>query len=272
MKRLLFVSCAAIAFGFAAPAVAADLPVKGVPGPAMVAAPAPLFDWTGFYVGAHVGYGWGDSSASVVETDNLLFPRGFAFDTDIDGILGGLQTGFNYQTGIWVFGVEGQYSWSGMDGESSTLNPGGIGGGPPAGTRRVDGETDVNWVATLTGRLGVAAGNSLWYVKGGGAWLDFDSKSRVFNTVLDTQVNTVRGGDTLSGWTVGAGVEWAWAPNWSAKLEYNYLDFGEERVTFRDDAGRVSRDIESDMHVIKFGINYRFGAPGKAPAPIMTRG
>jgi len=111
--------------------------------------------------------------------------------------------------------------------------------------------SDHNWYATLTGRVGYAWDNWLWYVKGGAAWSDMEYRFGGFGTLSDTRV----------GWTVGTGVEWALAPQWSAKLEYNFLDFGKDTFNF---AARPV-DVDTHVHLVKAGINYRFGGFGKAP-------
>src|SRR5262249_51067999 len=143
---------------FGTSAMAADLPVKA---PAMIAAPA--FSWTGFYIGAHVGYGWGTIESTNVN-GNAPFPPGSSHSTDVNGILGGVQAGYNYQFAPnWVAGLEGEFSWSGIDGNSTEASV-----VPGFTTTRLDsGHDKVNWLATATGRLGYAAGNWLWYVKGG---------------------------------------------------------------------------------------------------------
>src|SRR6202000_1731518 len=128
------------------------------------------------------------------------------------GFLGGLQGGYNYQIGQFVLGVEGDWSWSGMSGASSF------------GANNFT--TDVDWTATLTGRAGIAFDRWLVYAKGGAAWAR-DRFSTKFYTAPGVEVT-----DTRLGWTVGAGVEYAFAPQWTAKLEYNYMDFGNRDVSF----------------------------------------
>jgi outer membrane immunogenic protein len=190
------------------------------------------YDWTGFYVGGHVGYGWADKSWQ----DSFGL---FGISHQAKGFLGGGQAGFNYQIGQFVVGVEGDMSWSGMSGSTNAL----------ASTFN----TDVDWTATLTGRLGMAFDRWLVYGKGGAAWAR-DRYSTNFYTFPGTEV-----ADTRLGWTVGAGVEYAFAPQWTAKLEYNYMDFGTRSVSF---APGFSTDIDQQVHAVKFGVNYKFGSPG----------
>jgi outer membrane immunogenic protein len=151
---------------------------------------------------------------------------------------------------MWVFGIEGDFSASDVSG-CTRFN-----------TIALAGCTDVNWYATVTGRLGIAFDRSLLYVKGGAAFTDEDHFI----------VSTAAGGGTAStsisnsrtGWTVGAGLEYALWDNWSAKIEYNFMDFGTDNRTMTGVAGGTTNfDIDQQVHVVKFGVNYRFnwGAP-----------
>jgi outer membrane immunogenic protein len=225
MRRFtLALAAATFALGITA-ASAADLgqrPVyKAQPAPVMAA-----YNWSGFYVGGHVGYAWASEDVSSTLT-------GLSGGTDPSGFLGGAQVGFNWQTGAFVFGVEGDWSWTNADGSTAI---------PVAVT------SQHNWYATATARVGYAVDNWLWYVKGGAAWLDADY------TVAGLQV-----GDTRTGWTVGTGIEWALSPNWSVKLEYNYLNFGSESI-----AAPIGVDADTQVSLVKLGLNYRFDW-GKGP-------
>jgi outer membrane immunogenic protein len=222
---LSLLAAAGIALGMQS-ASAADLgrPVYKAPAPAVVAA----YNWSGFYLGGHLGGAFSSEELTDIAT-------GATASTDPDGFIGGVQAGFNWQADRWVFGIEGDWSWSGADGSASLV------GAPYT--------SEHNWYATLTGRVGYAWDNWLWYVKGGAAWADIDY-SYLGVTASDTRV----------GWTVGTGLEWGLTPNWSAKLEYNYLDFGKDSYTF---AG-FPVDVDTQVHLVKAGLNYRFGY-GKAP-------
>lgn len=225
---LSLLAAAGLALGVQS-ASAADLgrPVYKAPAPAVVAA----YNWSGFYLGGHVGGAW-----SSEEARDVAF--GVIGSTDPDGFIGGVQAGYNWQADRWVFGIEGDWSWSGADGSTVLAGPATF-------------SSDHNWYATLTGRVGYAWDNWLWYVKGGAAWADTEYRLAGFGTVSDTRV----------GWTVGTGVEWALAPQWSAKLEYNFLDFSNDTFTF----GGTPIDVDTHVHLVKAGINYRFGGYGKAP-------
>jgi outer membrane immunogenic protein len=239
MKRTL----TALAFlaAAAAPAIAADIPVKARP---MAPVMAPVFNWTGFYIGGHVGYGWADKSWT--ETTAL-----FGVSHKADGFLGGGQVGFNYQINTLVLGLEGDFSWADLDGGSTVL----FGAAAPVS---VPFNTKVEWTATLTGRVGLAFDTWMLYGKGGVAWAHDRYSTSFYTFPLLSEVT-----ETRVGWTVGAGVEWAFAQQWSAKLEYNYMDFGSENVSFFP---TTTMAIEQEIHAVKFGINYRFGG-----GPIVAR-
>jgi len=236
MRSLLLGLLGATAMSGAA--VAADIarPVYKAP-PAGV---LPVtYDWTGFYIGGHVGYGWAEK--------DWRDAFGLNVSNKGNGFLGGGQAGFNYQIGQFVLGAEGDFSWSGISGTTNTV---GVIAAPLGNAFN----TDVNWVSTLTGRAGLAFDRWLVYGKGCVAWAN-DS----FSTNHYTFPASVEVKDTRIGWPVGAGVEYAFAPAWSAKLEYNYMDFGNRAVSF---APGTSTDIDQKIHAVKFGVNYKFGVPG----------
>ncbi|HVY58959.1 MAG TPA: outer membrane protein [Xanthobacteraceae bacterium] len=232
-KRLLLASVATLALVAAAgSASAADLarPVYKAPPPM-----APVFSWNGFYIGGHIGGAFEREDATDVIT-------GATASTDPSGFIGGGQLGFNYQFAPnWVLGLEGDISGTSVDG-TADFDP--LVFGAPATIK-----DDVNFYATLTGRLGFTVQpNWLLYVKGGAAWKDSDY-------TLTTGGLAEKISNTRTGWTVGGGLEYAFYNNWSAKLEYDFLDFGTDRLDFL--AG--PQDIKSETHQVKFGINYRFG-------------
>jgi len=200
---------------FAGPAFAADLPAKAVKA---APPPMPVFSWTGLYIGAHGGYGWSTSQG-----------------LDLKGGFGGGQIGYNHQIGNFVLGIEGD----GAGGDiSQTVN--GIAFGIP-----VSATVGFNALASLRGRLGIAAGNVLFYGTGGGGWAHGEiSGTALGRTVSDNQWH--------NGWTAGAGVEWAFQPKWSAKVEY--LRYGLSSATYFGllDTGKI------DVNTVKAGVNYHF--------------
>jgi outer membrane immunogenic protein len=227
MKKFLLGTVAVVALGLS-PAVAADMrmPVKA---PAQVY--APIYNWTGLYLGLHAGYGFGGNS-------NLGLP-GFS-GNDGDGFLGGAQIGFDYQFAPnWVAGIEGQISW--VDGDNSWTAPG------FALTRQAD------WLGSLTGRLGYTWGPGMLYIKGGAAWTNDD-----YTLLIGGVPGAFTGGGSNStGWTLGAGLEYMFAPSWSAKFEYQYYDFGNTTLVGPAPfATGVS--VDNNIHTVKLGVNYRF--------------
>jgi outer membrane immunogenic protein len=214
---------------------AADMRVK-----APLAPPAPPpFSWSGFYIGGEFGGAWADGSV----TDSNF---GLSASTSHSGFIGGGDIGFNWQTSNIVFGVEADFDWTSL---SATGNGVFI---PTVGT--LQGSANTDSIATLAGRLGVATVNQmLFYVKGGGGW--------VRNNASITNLNTgasISASNTNSGWLLGGGLEWAFAPNWSTKLEYDYLRLNSWSfngvVLFPNDTFTVNRNIQ----MLKVGLNYRF--------------
>jgi outer membrane immunogenic protein len=234
MRRGLFALLAVAGMSVSGAALAADMqrPVYKAPPSGMVPV---TYDWTGFYVGGHVGYGWAQKNW----TDSFGL---FDISHTANGFLGGVQGGVNYQIGQFVLGVEADSSWSGMSGSTNAIG--------------ANFNTDVDWTGTLTGRVGMAFDRWLVYGKGGVAWAHDRYNTNAYP--LSSEVT-----ETRVGWVVGAGVEYAFAPQWSAKLEYNYMDFGTRAVSFTP---TTSTNIDQTVQAVKFGINYKFGG-----GPIMAR-
>jgi outer membrane immunogenic protein len=240
-------------------ALAADLPVKA---PVYKAPPIVLYNWTGIYVGGHGGYGWSHTDSTNVN-GNPPEPAGTQTSSDQNGWLGGLQAGFNYEfPSHFLLGVEGDFSWSDLNGDSteSSVVPRFI------GLRTSYMNTKINWMATATGRLGYAVNNWLFYAKGGAAWAHKEVNSTTVNPAAgNLLLATITGDDTRTGWTVGGGIEWGFWKNWSVKVEYDYLDFGTETesrsATYFNGASGLNpllRDVDWHIHVVKVGLNYRF--------------
>jgi opacity protein-like surface antigen len=223
-------------------AEAADMPVKARPAP-----PPPPYSWTGFYIGGDIGGVWANGSI----TDNRF---GLSANTGHSGFLGGGEIGYNFQASNLVLGIEGNFDWTSLITTGTEVVI------PTVGAFQASASTD--WVTTLAGRLGVAADRALLYVKGGGGW--------VRNTATVTNLTTAvsaSASNTNSGWLVGAGFEWGIDPNWSLKLEYDYLGlrswtFGS--TVFPGNTFTASRNIQE----VKLGFNYRFGG---LAAPVMSK-
>lgn len=230
MKRILLAGTALLALTAAQPTLAADAPVYK--GPAPVA--AAVFNWTGLYIGATAGYGFGNT---------YQFDNGGAFTSgtfDWNGGVAGGTIGYNWQTGALVFGVEADLSWSGIKG-SITSPPGwGCGVSPTC-------HNEVKWFGTVRGRLGLAMDRFLPFVTAGVAYgrlyADFTACAPVQFCIEETR----------TGWTAGGGFEWAFAPNWSLKVEYLYIDLGQFEVVTTDDLGMVGR-----FSVVRAGLNWHF--------------
>ena len=249
MKRLLLASVGLVALGIAVPASAADLPRRG-PAVAPVAV-APIYNWTGFYIGGHIGWAHSELDATLSQD---FFP--FTAGTNLSGggndsFLGGGQVGFNYQVGQFVFGVEGQFSWTDA-GRDATIF---------IGPNSVTASTDVNWVATIAARFGVAFGNALFYGKGGIAFLDWGADVTFAGPAV--QNGTVSFGNTETGWMVGVGLEYGFAPNWSAAIEYDHLFMQDRTYTFVTPGGILAGNdrIRQDVDLVTVRVNYRWGGP-----------
>jgi outer membrane immunogenic protein len=237
MKRLLLSSLAfaALAVG---PALAADLPRKAPP--AYIPPAPPPITWTGCYIGANIGGAFGNASAT--------FDAG-EVSTNGSGFAGGGQIGCDYQfagTG-WVIGFRDMF-----DGTSNHRSRN-IAFGPLAGGQI---NFDNRWFDTLTGRIGYAVAPTwLLYFQGGGAWVDTSTDVTFAGLQSGSRSNT------RSGWTIGGGVEWMFAPHWSAFLEGNWMDFGTNNRTVIvgvNPAVVVPFSTKANEATVLVGVNYRF--------------
>ncbi len=248
MAKYLSIATAAAALLIASGANAADI------APVYKSAPvaAPSYSWTGFYIGGHVGWGWGEAAATPTGIVGLIADP---FRVDHDGFVGGGQVGYNYQFGNIVVGTEGEISWSDLNGSGNSnflfgLVPG----------ASLTGTFQNNWNANVSTRLGVAFNTLLVYGKAGIAWANNDYS--VAATLPGfAYASTIS--ETETGWLVGGGVEWAFAGNWTMKIEGTYMDFGQKNRAFTGIpigpiALPVNADIDSHISTVKFGVNYRF--------------
>jgi outer membrane immunogenic protein len=235
MKKILL-GAAALAV-FAGPALAADMPARTYSKAPVYSAPAVVYNWTGFYIGGHVGGAFaGDST----------------FASSDARFLGGVQGGFDYQFAPnWVVGAEAQYSWLTGGSNNGVLFPGGS---------LVTSKNDQ--LGSVTGRVGYTWGPALLYGKGGYAWRD---NSNIGVSVAGTPAAFTTNGNHKDGYTVGAGLEYMFAPNWSAKAEYQYYNFGKTSFT-SGPADIVGVSSRNDEHTVKVGVNYRFGWGGPVAA------
>jgi outer membrane immunogenic protein len=261
MKRLLLASSALVVAGSA---FAADMriPTKAPP---PVAAP---FSWSGCYIGAHAGYGWGQKEFSDPQLGAVdpifgpppiftVAPAGTSLDNDTSGWLAGGQVGCNYQVGSWVFGLEGDYAWANIDG--TIIDP--FFANKNGDPQLLSAET--RGLGSVTGRVGYAFDRFLVYGKGGAAWANDRYDAILFNQIaiifgVAPPVAFSASEDRL-GWTIGAGVEYAFWDRWSVKVEYNHYEFGDRRVNLVSTAGDIlPLDIDQGIDTLKVGVNYRF--------------
>jgi outer membrane immunogenic protein len=261
MTRLLRFAAGFFAFTalMVASALAAGLPLfTNTP-------PAVEDPWTGFYLGGHAGYGWGNKTF----LDNFPTPD-LALDAEtvVEGGLAGLQGGYNYQFNWLVLGAEGDFTWSGVKNSSFSCFT--------FGNQLCSAHPE--WFSTVTGRVGVAIGPALFYAKGGAAWVNDNytdiatcSGSQPTHKAGITAAcgDWFYGNKTSIGWTVGAGIEYAFARDWSVWAEYDYMQFGGHSVPFTDGAnGYFTEEIHQAVNEVTVGVNYKFD-PFLAYAPAL---
>jgi outer membrane immunogenic protein len=256
MRKGLLGVVAVVALASAGPTIAADMPVKGP----IAATRAPVYDWTGLYIGEQVGAGWASNQITQTATGGAPnFPPGFLDQTNNGrGMLGGGYAGYNYQVNRYIIGVDGDYSWSTLKGTSTDV---GLVVGP--GNSAFNHVDKVEWIATAAGRLGYAVNNWMFFGRAGWAWAGFRRDSTGFLTATGALVANITDLDTRNGGTIGTGVEWGIAPSWSAKLEYDYVKFNRSDFTGTTTAangvvthGNASAD--SSLNMVKLGVAFRF--------------
>lgn len=232
--RVIGVIGAAV-LALAGSAYAADAPARTAPPPVapvykVPAYSAPIYDWTGFYVGVFGGGGWG--------RHDYANPASTHYGSS--GVLLGGTAGYNWQAGRIVLGVEGDIGWANIGG--STV--------PAVGLAH---DSELQWLGSVRGRAGFALNDLLLYGTGGWA---FGSVRNVSTNAGLVDAFTV----SKSGWTVGAGAEYAVAPNWSAKLEYRYTDLGSvDRPAPTNGAAPYA--VSNTSQAVTIGLNYKWGGP-----------
>jgi len=249
MKKFLLGAVGLVALSFAAPASAADLAARPyTKAPPMIAA---IYDWSGFYLG--VNGGWGSSRNCFTNTAiaGIAVPPVGEGCHDATGGTAGGQVGYRWQSGAFVFGLEAQGNWADFRGSNPSLAALGA-------TNR----TRIDAFGLFTGQVGYAWNNTLLYVKGGAAITDnrYEGLLTGTGTVIDRVSPTRWGG------TVGAGVEFGFAPNWSAGVEYDHLFMGTQNNAFTSVfpvAGVNTRtdSIRQDADLVTARVNYRWGGP-----------
>lgn len=236
MKKTLLSAATILALAPTA-AMAADLPMKA-------AAPVEqIYNWTGFYIGATAGGSLGASDHVSQTNSTLSFANGY----NIKGGIGGGTLGYNWQMGSFVLGFEGDGSW-GSEYGSNTDN--GIAGNPAFLSF-----TKETWVATARARVGYAVNNLLFYGTGGFAATGAEAGIKDANTLALLASTT----STHTGWVAGVGLEWGFAPNWSAKFEVLHMEYNS--TAFNTIQGEGPRSVPLNDSIGRVGINYRFGGP-----------
>jgi outer membrane immunogenic protein len=238
MQRLILAG--ALAFAAAGQALAADLPQAPPPPQApatYIPVVAPVYNWGGIYWGINGGYGFGNS-----EWTNPFFPPGSSGTFSLSGGLVGGTLGVNFQSDAWVFGVEGDFDASWINGTETNA------------FCVVACETKNTWLGTFRGRIGYAADRVLFYGTGGLAYGNIEAG--------------VTGGpfdkSTEPGWTAGAGVEAAFADNWTARIEYLFVDLENGSCvpascgTGQMVVNTTNATVKFDTSLIRLGLDYKF--------------
>lgn len=252
MKKFLLGSVGAVVLGMVAPVSAADLAARPyTKAPPMIAA---VYDWSGFYIGANGG--WGSARKCWDLTNDALFgivsPAAPEGCHDATGGTAGGQIGYRLQSGFWVFGLEAQGNWAEFKGSNTSL------------IFASRNESKVDAFGLFTGQVGYAWNNVLLYVKGGAAVTN--DKYRTFDLATGLLFDSAK--ETRWGGTVGAGIEFGLAPNWSIGFEYDHLFMADRDVNFSSSGNfgaagvftstdRISQDV--DLATVR--VNYRWGGP-----------
>jgi outer membrane immunogenic protein len=272
MKKLLLATTAFVALAGAS-ANAADMRAR----PAYAPPPA-VYNWTGGYWGGNIGYGWGDAKYDAAFNSAILgvplAGTGISESQKIDGVIGGLQAGYNYQFGAWVWGWETDFQWSGQKGGSTFGGALGTIVGPIPFTVTTDHKLE--WFGTARSRLGFLWGpNTLIYATGGVAYGQVKDSAIVNlaaagGAVTAQAVATFK--DVKAGWTVGAGIEGALGNGWSAKLEYLYIDLGKTEQSAAAAlnvtgvgtvlAANANQTFRTTDNIVRVGLNYKWGPGG----------
>jgi outer membrane immunogenic protein len=224
----------------------APSPPPAVAEPVAVAAPM-VFSWTGFYVGGDFGGSFASTSITSATTgwaSRSLSPA---------GVMGGVYGGYNYQVSSnFVLGLEGDFQ--GNRSSAQFYYP----------TFDVSPSVQQNWMASLNGRLAIAFDRALFYAIGGAAWGQGSVTVTPGFLLFPGNLPPVSRTANLSGWDVGAGVEYAFDPRWAGRLEYRYYDFGS--FTASNVGTYLPLHVQTSVNTVRVGLAYRFGAP----APVVV--
>ena len=247
MKKIAFAT-AAVTMLLTGAASAADLAAR----PYSKAPPiiAPIYNWTGFYIGVNGGGGWADKCWDNYNVGGVAFPSATEGCHTASGATVGGQIGYRWQASNWVFGLEAQGNWADFTGSNNSVL-----------FANTTNRTRVDAFGLFTGQVGYSWNNVLWYVKGGAAV----ARDKYEGIVTNTGFVFDRADDTRGGGVIGTGVEFGFTPNWSLALEYDHLFMGRRDITLTSTVapGVITRadSIRQDIDVVTARINYRFGGP-----------
>src|SRR6516165_7204156 len=247
MRRYSLILLATAAVTLTAIQLASAADMGRPPPPAYVPPPAPVFSWTGFFIGGNLGVAWTQGNVS----DSF----GNSFSNSQKAVFaGGGQVGANYQFNWLVVGVEADFDW--LANNSNSTNSVSVPGGDSFQL-----SANNRWMTTVAGRVGVAANNWLFYAKGGGGWVGVNNPT--LTDVTTGNSLSVSNSNSNSGWLAGAGIEWGFAPNWTARLEYDFLGLNNQtftvpaNTTFGSPASSITI-TNRDVQTLTVGVNYLF--------------
>jgi outer membrane immunogenic protein len=226
-------------------ASAADLAAR----PYTKAAPmavAPVYNWTGFYIGINGGGGSG-------HTDWLYTGAAVNTNHNTSGGMAGGQVGYNWQAGSWVYGLEADGDWANIKGSTLCPNPTFV------------CATNTRDLASFRGRIGYAANNVLFYGTGGAGYAN--NRYSALTAGLPAFGTTGYFSNDRWGYAAGAGIEWGFAPNWSAKIEYMHYGFDGDTSPLGTLSGITTAAVRTNIDTVKAGLNYRFNWAG----PVVAR-
>ena len=243
MRRIVFSVFAATALSAGAIEIASAQDILH-----MIYAPAPVANWTGFYIGGNFGYGWAKDSSTATSS----VPGTAASSFTMKGTIAGGQLGMNVQLGKWVLGIESDFqgSWQKLDGPGNATNlNNSVGFAPPT-----NDTTSMDWFGTTRGRLGVAADRFLVYGTAGLAYASVRTQASTagFTIIKDSPVKI--------GWAAGGGIETMVGQNWIIRGEYLHLDFGGSSDTYTTAGGAITATLHQRItdDIVRVGVNYMF--------------